>query len=136
MKKATITHVSIKVRDIEKSRRFYAKLCEALGMKEVRSSESGFAYANDEFSIWVGKAKDATKHSRGIVGYDHVAFSASSRKQVDDLQKMLKKEKFRILYPAEEHPEFAPGYYSVSFFDPDGTIMELLHLHKGKGAYG
>ena len=136
MRKATITHISIKVRDIEKSRRFYRKLCAALGMKEVRSSENGFAYANGAFSIWVSKAKDTTKHSRGIVGYDHVAFGASSRKQIDDLQKMLRREKFRILYPAEEHPEFAPGYYSLSFFDPDGTIMEILHLPKGKNSYG
>jgi catechol 2,3-dioxygenase-like lactoylglutathione lyase family enzyme len=110
MKKATITHISIKVRDIEKSRRFYQKLCTSLSMKEVRSSERGFAYANSAFSIWVGKAKDTTKHSRGIVGYDHIAFSASSRKQVDDLQRMLRSEKFKILYPAEEHPEFAPPY--------------------------
>jgi catechol 2,3-dioxygenase-like lactoylglutathione lyase family enzyme len=136
MKKATMTHVVIKVRDIEKSRRFYAKLCAVLGLKEVRSSESGFAYANGAFSVWVGKAKDVTRHRRGIVGYDHVAFSAPSRKQVDDLQKMLRSEKFRILYPAEKHPEFAPGYYSISFYDPDGTIMELLYLPKGKDSYG
>ncbi len=136
MKNATITHIVIKVRDIAKSRPFYQKLCAILGLKEVRSSKQGFAYANGAFSIWVSKAKDATKHSRSAIGYDHVAFSASSRKQVDDLQKMLRYEKFRILYPAKEHPEYAPGYYSVSFFDPDGTILELLHLPKGKNSYG
>ena len=34
-----------------------------------------------------------------------------------------------------EVKEFAPGYYAVSFMDPDGTIWEFLHLPKGKG-YG
>ncbi len=136
MAKATITHVVVKVRDLEAARPFYRSLCRIIGLKEVSSSKRGFAYANGKFSIWVGEARDKARHARGIVGYDHIAFSASSRKQVDDLQKMLNREKFRTLYPAGEHPEFAPGYYSVSFLDPDGIIMELLYLPKGKNSYG
>jgi catechol 2,3-dioxygenase-like lactoylglutathione lyase family enzyme len=136
MKKSTISHVVIKVRDPGKSKPFYQSLCGMIGMKEVYSSKRGFAYANGAFSIWVSKARYETKHPRGTIGYDHIAFSASSRKQVYDLQKMLTKGRFRILYPAEEHPEFAPGYYSVSFFDPDGNIMEFLYLPKGRGSYG
>jgi len=136
MDKTRMSHTVIKVWNLEESRQFYRKLCGFMGLKLIRSSKSSFAYYNENFSIWVSKATKKAHFSRGNSGYDHVAFSASSRKQVDELQKMLKKEKARILYPAEEHSEFAPGYYSISFFDPDGTIMEFLYLPDGKNSYG
>ena len=60
-------------------------------------------------------------------GYNHIAFTAESRKQIIELQNILQKNNYKILYRAGAHPEFAPTYYSISFFDPDGTVIELVH---------
>ena len=126
---ARITHVVINTSDIKKSMTFYSKIFSFLGLKKVPNAP---AYWNDMFSFWLhGRAKG--RYVMEKVGYHHIAISASSRKQVDDMQRLLDKNKFETLYRAEEHPEYVPGYYSVSFKDPDGAVLELLYLPKGKG---
>ena len=43
--------------------------------------------------------------------------------------------KARIIHPPEESKQFAPGYYSVLFEDPDGIRVEFNHV-PGKGHLG
>jgi predicted lactoylglutathione lyase len=31
------------------------------------------------------------------------------------------------LFPAQEHPEFGPGFYAVTFVDPDQNVVEFGH---------
>lgn len=96
----------------------------------MKSDRSTAGYTNGKMTFWFHKCAPNSarqKFKRGKPGYDHIAFGAESRKQVDELQKLLRKNRFRILYPAAAHPEFTPDYYSISFKDPDGTIIELVH---------
>ena len=134
----TISHVVIHSSNIKASKLFYGKLCKFLGLKEILSDKTHVAYANESFSLWITQRPiKKGKPVRGsIAGYDHMAFSATSKNQVDALQMLLDKERFRVLYPAEVHPEYSPGYYSVSFFDPDDTILEFVYLPKSKNTYG
>lgn len=136
MEKLTISHVSIKVSSMEKSAPFYDKLCYTLGLKQIRRTESSLAYGNDSFSIWLHQVPKKSEDALEKTGYHHVAFRTQSKELVDELQSMLKKENFKILYPAAERLEFAPGWYSIAFPDPDGTILELLYLPESKTAYG
>ena len=125
-----VGHVVLTVADMKRSRDFYDKVLGFLGFKMMRSTGSDAGYGNGSMTFWLHKApsKLATQKSvRGKPGYDHVAFGAQSRAQVDGMQQLLKKERFKVLYPAAAHPEFTPDYYSVSFKDPDGTIIELVH---------
>ncbi len=128
---ARITHVVINVSDIKRSMKFYSKILPFLGLKRIPNSP---AYWNSTFSFWLHKRKK-TDYSMERIGYHHIAISASSRKRVDDMQRLLDKNKFSTLYRAEEHPEYVKGYYSVSFKDPDGLVIELLYLPRGRG-YG
>ena len=41
----------------------------------------------------------------------------------------------KIVHPAEEGSQFAPGYYSVLFEDPDGIRIEVNYV-PGKGHFG
>ncbi len=129
--KARISHVVINVSDMKKSMKFYGKIFTFLGLRRIPNAP---AYWNSEFSFWLHKRSKA-KYNFESIGYHHIALSASSRKQVNDMQKLLDKNDFTTLYRAEEHPEYEKGYYSVSFKDPDGLVIELLHLPKGRG-YG
>jgi len=37
----------------------------------------------------------------------------------------MKKNGLKALFPCEEHPQFEPGYYAVSFCDPDNYVIEI-----------
>jgi len=127
-KNTAISHVVVYVSDIKKAREFYDKLMSFLGLPLIEAGDWHVGYGNDKTGFWLRNGEKAVKGKREVVGYDHVAFRAESRNEVDALQKLLEKEKFKILYSAEEHPEFVPGYYSVSFLDPDGTILEFVYI--------
>lgn len=34
------------------------------------------------------------------------------------------------MFPAEDHPEFVAGYYSVSFCDPDNYVVEFYVVER------
>jgi catechol 2,3-dioxygenase-like lactoylglutathione lyase family enzyme len=123
-----IRHVTIRVKSVSRARRFYDRVMSLLGYS-LGEAEGDFAgYFGGKDSVWLWQVRGKTRPKRSEPGIDHVAFNAQSRAAVDAMQRLLRKNRFRILYPAEDHPEFVPGYYSVSFRDPDGNILELVHL--------
>ncbi|MDE1869061.1 MAG: VOC family protein [Candidatus Micrarchaeota archaeon] len=130
-----ISHVVINVSSVGRSRGFYAILARSLGLRRIRNSKDSIAYANGFFSLWVSEPMKRKRRQWGY-GYDHIAFSASSRRQVDELEKRLRRAGYTIHWQAKEHPEYAKGYYSMTFRDPDGVLMELLYLPRTKGSFG
>jgi catechol 2,3-dioxygenase-like lactoylglutathione lyase family enzyme len=54
-----IAHISIGVRDIERSKRFYDAVLEPLGYKCLRSARSlvGYGYGRDRIAFWVVQAE-------------------------------------------------------------------------------
>jgi catechol 2,3-dioxygenase-like lactoylglutathione lyase family enzyme len=61
------------------------------------------------------------------VGVHHVAFAASSRAAVDECAGWVADQGMTIESGPEEYG-YAPGYYAVFFYDPDGIKLELVHL--------
>jgi len=53
----------------------------------------------------------------------HLCFRARSREDVDSLYAFLLARGAKIVHKPEE-AQFAPGYYSVLFEDPDGIRLE------------
>jgi catechol 2,3-dioxygenase-like lactoylglutathione lyase family enzyme len=68
------------------------------------------------------------------VGLHHLCFRARELADVDDLQTFLLSIRATILRAPRED-EWAPGYYSLLFEDPDGIRLELNHV-PGKGLLG
>jgi len=64
-------------------------------------------------------------------GLHHVCFRARERADVDALYAFLR-ETHAVIVHAPESADWAPGYYSVLFEDPDGIRLELNHV-PGKG---
>ena len=54
-----IAHISIGVRDIDRSKRFYDAALEPLGYKYVRAARSllGYGYGRDSIALWVFQAE-------------------------------------------------------------------------------
>ena len=66
-------------------------------------------------------------YDRYAIGVHHVAFGATSRAVVDERARWVAEQEMTI----ESGPEgyaYAPGYYAVFFYDPDGIKLEVVHM--------
>ena len=80
--------------------------------------------------------KDSGAFDQDRAGLHHVCFRARSREDVDAVHRFLVDEvAARIVHPPEDGSQFAPGYYSVLFEDPDGIRVEVNHV-PGQGHFG
>jgi catechol 2,3-dioxygenase-like lactoylglutathione lyase family enzyme len=69
-------------------------------------------------------------------GLHHICFRARSHEDVDAVARFAEEELgARIVHNAEDGSQFAPGYYSVLFEDPDGLRIEVNHV-PGRGHFG
>ena len=116
-----IDHISIRVRDYEKSKAFYSKLFTFLGFEISDEYPSTIGWTNGKTRYWIAGAEGRKQYKIGDVGLHHYAFELRNRKDVDALQAFLEKEKVRIVDPADEYYE---DYYAVFFLDPDGIKLE------------
>jgi catechol 2,3-dioxygenase-like lactoylglutathione lyase family enzyme len=126
----TIGHVGIEVSDLKKSRKFYDVLLKALGAHIVIDMEETVGYENQNFQVWLGKSetprfKCEAPTGEEFVVSEHLAFLAPDKRTVDSVAKKMKDNGFEALFAPEEHPEFTPGYYAVSFCDSDNHVIEI-----------
>jgi catechol 2,3-dioxygenase-like lactoylglutathione lyase family enzyme len=119
-----IDHISVRVRDLKKSKDFYSGLFEFLGFEVLDEYSDAIGWTNGKTRYWIGQAdEEGRKHKYriGEVGLHHYAFQLRSRKDVDDLQNYLKRKSVTIVDPADEYYD---DYYAVFFLDPDGLKLE------------
>jgi catechol 2,3-dioxygenase-like lactoylglutathione lyase family enzyme len=134
-----IAHIQLTVNDPERGLPFWEKLCHFLGMKTLIKGEGVIYCIGSRTGILVrgappGKRDRAFDQDRA--GLHHFCFRARSREDVDAIHRFLRDElRARIVHPPEEGSQFAPGYYSVLFEDPDGIRVEVNHV-PGKGHFG
>lgn len=133
---SAIDHLDLVVTSLERSLAFYRGLLQPLGY--VRVSE--IAGERGERVLYLGRAggmgsvslreaqsdAHAVPYDRYGVGLHHLAFRASSRGTVDERGAWLREQGAEIESGPEEY-DYAPGYYAVFFYDPDGIKLELVH---------
>ena len=116
-----IDHISIRVKDYEKSKAFYHRLFDFLGFEISDEYPSTIGWTNGKTRYWIAPAEGRKKYRIGDVGLHHYAFELRNRKDVDALQAWLEEEGVKIVDPADEYYE---DYYAVFFLDPDGIKLE------------
>jgi catechol-2,3-dioxygenase len=132
-----VGHVGIEVYDLSKSKKFYETLLGSIGFKIIMETELGIGFSNANFQVWIAKSmeqrvkREAPTGDEFIVA-DHLAFLVPERKNVDIAEKKMGESGFRALFPCEEHPQFEPGYYAVSFCDPDNQVIEIYNRSNPK----
>ena len=134
MPRAGISHLDLVVSSIERSLPFYRGLLEPLGYSRLREivGERGetiwYISIPDRFegSVGLREAQSPAAHDRYAVGIHHVCFNVASRAVVDERTAWLREQGARIESEPREY-DYAPGYYAVFFYDPDGIKLELLH---------
>jgi catechol 2,3-dioxygenase-like lactoylglutathione lyase family enzyme len=133
----TIGHVGIEVSNLKNSQRFYDTLLGGLGFKTIMDTEDGVGFSNEHFQIWLAELREPRVKRKSPTGEefvvaDHLAVHVEDKKTVDAVERKMKKGGFVALFPCEEHPEFEPGYYAVSFCDPDNYVVEIYNRSKLK----
>jgi len=132
---AIVGHVGIEVSNLKSSKKFYETLLEALGFNIIMDTDDGVGFSNQNFSIWVGELQESRVRRKAPTGEefvvaDHLAIFVQDKKAVYDIEREMKKSGFEALFPCEEHPQFEPGYYAVSFCDPDNYVIEIYTRQK------
>jgi catechol 2,3-dioxygenase-like lactoylglutathione lyase family enzyme len=129
-KTVRVGHICLEVADIAAAKRFYAPLLNELGFKVILEENDSAGWRNESFAMFLAKPEDRrvskkTPREDDFAIADHVAFLLDDRDEVDAIAAFMKKCGFHALFPPEENPEFVPGYYSVSYTDPDNNVLEL-----------
>jgi catechol 2,3-dioxygenase-like lactoylglutathione lyase family enzyme len=117
-----IDHVSIGVRDLERSRRFYDAALQALGYSCRSPGKSSLGYGREREDFWVLAAAHpvpADKDS-GL----HLCFSAKGRDAVDAFHKAALATGGKDNGAPGVRSDYGPGYYAAFVIDPDGYRIE------------
>ena len=133
-----VAHIQVTINDPERSLPFWESLCHFMGMQTlIRNDETVYCIGGRTGLL----ARAAPEEKRGAafdqwsVGLHHFCLRARSREDVDAIYGHAQSLGARIVHPPEDGDEFAPGYYSVLFEDPDGIRIEINHV-PGKGHFG
>ena len=123
--RSVVDHVSLRVRDLEASRRFYEAALEPLGFGVLYSDEGGYSFGlesgvrgADDF--WILRGDTSTT---GV----HVAFAARDRAAVDAFYDAALGAGGRDNGSPGLRPEYHAGYYGAFALDPDGNNVEAVH---------
>jgi len=133
-----IAHIQLTVNDPQRCLPFWEKLCHFLGMQTLIKGDDVVYCIGSRTGILV---RGAPPETRGVAfdqdraGLHHFCFRARRREDVDAIHRFLVDELgAHIVHPPEDGSQFAPGYYSVLFEDPDGIRVEVNHV-PGKGHF-
>ena len=117
-----ISHFSIGVRDLVRSRAFYDACLKPLGYRRVRDFPDAAGYGMaDGATFWAGVEKGA-KPSKGF----HVCFAAPTRSAVRAFHRAALKAGGADNGKPGLRPQYRPGYYAAFVNDPDGHHIEAL----------
>ena len=138
MSRASISHIALTVSDLNRSTEFYDRIFKFMGYMPVEVPESTQQAMKTRLKSWVGpgysisirpsKGEFAHRlHDRNAPGFNHMAFYAEDRSDIDAMHNLLQEIGAQVLEPPAEYP-YSPGYFAVYFADPDGLKFEFAYV--------
>jgi len=121
-----LDHLSLPVRDVEASVRFYLDVFAPLGLREAMRYERdkkpvvGLSGPDGFPHFWLGTA------STGPHDEVHVAFTAPDRESVDRVHAAALVADAEVLHGPRLWPEYHSSYYAVFLRDLDGNNVEAV----------
>ena len=117
-----IDHLSLRVSDLARSKRFFASALAPLGYSVLMGDESSAGLGTARPDFWIGQGAAAG-------GPTHVCFSAASRAMVDAFHKAALAAGGRDNGAPGVRTQYHPTYYGAFVLDPDGNNIEAVcHL--------
>jgi catechol 2,3-dioxygenase-like lactoylglutathione lyase family enzyme len=138
MPRASISHIALTVSDFDRSTEFYDRVFKFMGYLRDEVPQSTQQVMRTPLRSWIGpgysisirpsKGEFARRlHDRDAPGFNHMAFYADDRADIDAMHKLLQEIGAQILDPPAEYP-YSPGYFAVYFTDPDGLKFEFAYV--------
>ena len=122
-----IAHISVGVRDIDRSKRFYDTVLEPLGYKCLRAARTlqGYGYGRDSIALWVVQAEHPVPadEKSGL----HFCFVAANAAAVNAFHAAALRSGGRDNGAPGLRPEYSPDYYAAFIIDPDGYRIEAYY---------
>jgi catechol 2,3-dioxygenase-like lactoylglutathione lyase family enzyme len=129
-----IAHIILRVNRFDECAAFYDALMPRLGLRAVLQSDDFMYYVGGRTAVGIRRPEPELAghaHKEFAPGIDHLCFRARSREDVDELYPFVQELGAELVRAPEEGP-WAPGYYSLSFRDPEGIRLEVNYV-PGKG---
>lgn len=129
-----IAHIQFSVRDMERSRAFWAPLLEFFEMQILLDTEQMFYCIGSRTGIAISPVDaefEGEVFNQRRAGIHHLCLRAREREDIDEIHRFVQKLGALVVHPPREDG-FAPGYYSLLFEDPDGIRIEANHV-PGRG---
>jgi catechol 2,3-dioxygenase-like lactoylglutathione lyase family enzyme len=129
-----VAHIYLTVQHFDRCLPFYEKLLAFFDMQCLVKTDSLFYCVGSRTGIGIRAASAehaATAFDQNRAGLHHLCLRARSREDVDAVYAFVCDLGARIVHPPQPD-DWAPGYYSVLFEDPDGLRLEVNFV-PGKG---
>lgn len=133
-----VAHIQLTVNDPVRCVPFWEKLCHFFEMQTLIKNQNTLYCIGSRTGILVSGApagRNRGPFDQLRAGLHHFCLRARSREDVDAVTRFAEEIGAKIVHPPEEGSQFAPGYYSVLFEDPDGIRIEVNYV-PGKGHFG
>jgi catechol 2,3-dioxygenase-like lactoylglutathione lyase family enzyme len=134
-----IAHIQLTVRNPEACLPFWEKLCHFLEMETLIRNDNTVYCIGSRTGILVRGAPVDNRQSvfdQNKPGLHHFCFRVRSNEDIDNIYRFVTSElNAKVIHGPEDGSQFAPGYYSILFEDPDGIRVEFNHV-PGKGHFG
>jgi len=120
-----IHHVSIGVKDVAATKRFYDAALRPLGYRCLSESPGSLGYGNEAPVFWIYSAERPVPADErpGL----HFCFIAPSRKTVDAFHAAAVTSGGRDNGGPGLRADYGDGYYAAFATDPDGYRIEAYH---------
>lgn len=131
---AGIAHLQLTVTDMGRSKPFYEKLLHSMNMVTLLDGPDFFYCIGGKTGVAISPVSEefaGSSYHQRHPGLHHLCFRAKSREDVEAIYQTAIELGANIVREPEE-AEWAPGYYSTLFEDPDGIRIEANFV-PGKG---
>jgi catechol 2,3-dioxygenase-like lactoylglutathione lyase family enzyme len=117
-----LDHVSIGVRDIARTKRFYDAALAPLGYACLSEGADSLGYGEDAVFYWISAAERPVPEddTSGL----HFCFNAPTRASVDAFHAAARAAGGRDNGGPGLRPDYGPNYYAAFAIDPDGYRLE------------
>jgi catechol 2,3-dioxygenase-like lactoylglutathione lyase family enzyme len=115
-------HLSIGVRDLAKTKRFYDAALKPLGYSCLSDSPGALGYGSEAVVLWITPAERPVPADAksGL----HFCFDAPTRKSVDAFHTAALRAGGKDNGKPGVRADYSPDYYAAFVVDPDGYRLE------------
>ena len=125
-----IDHIGFNVPDLQAAKAYYDLLMPSLGYEPFIVTDKEFSYRPADqkpgTSVFFYAAPMKSEYVRKHVGFEHLAFRARTRGQVDGAHAKALEVGSTILFSPRLFPQYHANYYASFWFDPHGFLLEIV----------